>query len=312
MPIPSGGAEYVGSGTTIRLLSDDGERELWIRKATPTAQDNIYCKNWDPGWPTPRESSEERTGQSGIRDDTYLHGSSVFRAELRIASTDLLSHWEVMDEFDYWFAPEARHYVVIAKPDGSDAWQARYRADPLSLVAEQKSHTIIDASLQLVIPDGVYESLETLSYTLRPLGTTAGITFPLTFPFEFTPSSGGGSVELVVGGSRPVAPKVYIYGGQNGPVITDTDTGVRLSFTALNGLDIPLGSYVEIDFLEGTALMNGDPNNSVYQYIDFSISSWWLLRPGEVNRIAVTATSSDGSAQTLIEYKNRRIRPQRG
>lgn len=312
MPIPSGSGGYVGTGTAIKLVSDDGTKELWIRKPTPNAADNILCQTWDSGFPEPRVSKEERTGQSGDRDDTYLHGGSLFTASIRIMNTDLVSLWETMDELEYWLAPEKRHYVSIAKPDGSDEYRAVYRADPMALVVDRKSHTMVEGSLQLVLPDGVYLSAETMRYSLRPLGAGVGFSFPHSFPLSLTPSSGGSSASIVVGGTRPTTFKAYIYGGQTGPVITDTDTGLKISFTALGSLTIPLGSYVELDFEEGTALLNGDPNNSVYQYIDFGVSDWWMLRPGEINRIAATATASDASAETIIEFNNRRIRPHRG
>lgn len=128
----------MGTGTIIRLISEDETQELWIRKATPTAADNVMCIDWDAGFPQPREAIEDRTGMSGTRDDTYLHGSSVFRSELKIISTDDTSFWEVLDAMEYWLAPEKRHYVSIAKPDGTDEYRAVYRADPMSFVIQQK------------------------------------------------------------------------------------------------------------------------------------------------------------------------------
>lgn len=316
MPIPFGDISSgipTGGGTQIKLVHETTGAELWLRRAQPTAFDSIYVSSWNASMPEPRESSTELTGQSGTNDDTYLHGASEFVAELKLLSGNYGSHWWVMDEMEEWAAPDARHWVYVARPGGEDWWRAQYRAGPMAFVVGQKGHSIVEASLQLSIPLGVWESVTMNSYSLRPLGSnTVGVTFPITFPVTWDPSNSGGAQEITVGGKRPTPMVVRIYGGQTAPVISDVDTGDQLSFSALGGLSIPLGSYIEIDFQKGTALINGTPGNSVYQYIDFSISNWWLLRPNEVNRLAMTAAASDGSAQATVEFRNRRLRPARG
>lgn len=316
MPIPYGDVSsgvFTSGGTQIKLVHEITGEELWLRRAQPTAFDSIYVSNWNVSMPQPRESVTEFTGQSGVRDDTYLHGASQFVAELQLLQGDYGSQWWVMDVMEEWFAPDARHWIYIARPGTEDWWRAQYRADPLSFVVGQPGHSIVPASLQLSIPAGVWESITLNSYLIRPLGSNEmGVTFPITFPVTWDPANSGGAQEVTVGGTRLAPMIVRIYGDQTAPVLSDVDTGEKLSFTALGGLSIPLGSYVEIDFQAGTALVNGTPGNSVYQYIDFAISDWWFLRPGQINRLAVTASASDGSAQVVVEFRNRRLRPQRG
>lgn len=293
------------AGTMIRLY--DGVSEyLYLRPVQPANTDAIFCQNYDLGSPQPKVNTEERTNRNGINDHTSLHGASSAKFDLVICDGGSQTKWQVLEELKSWLDPTKRFYLQYQRLGETEVWSTIYRADPWSLVVDPKGGQKLPVSLVLTLPEGIYESQPTV-YELRPTGLAVGFSFPLTFPFSMTASSGTGVVEIPVGGSRPVPFKAIIYGGQNSPVIMDTDTGRKLSFTANGGLDIPLGTYVELDTDKGTALLNGDPNNSVYQYIDWTVSTWWALRPGETNRISSTAATSDGSAQTLLYVASRRL-----
>ena len=293
-------------GTLIQLYDGD-THYLTIRPFQPSAEDAIVCKNYDLGAPEVKTNVEERVGRNGVNDNTSLHGASVAKFDLVITPNDDETQWEALERLKGWLDPTKRYYLQYQRyGPGEELWSTVYRAEPWSLVVDKNGGNRLEVSVALSLPEGVWEN-EAVPYTLRPQGIAAGWSAPWSAPWSLTPSSGTGAVDIPVGGTRPVPFRVYIYGAQFAPVIMDTDTGRKISFTALGGLDIPLGSYVELDTEKGTALMNGDPNNSVYQYIDFSVSSWWALRPNDSNRITVSATTSDSVAQSILYVASRRL-----
>lgn len=292
-------------GTLIYFEDIDGN-QLIIRPVYPSANDSIICTTYDLGSPEPKASIEERVGRNGVNDNTTLHGASEAKFSLLITPITGLTQWEALENLKAWLDPTKRYYLCYQRYGETDTWKTIYRPDPWALVVDKTGGVKLPVAVSLKLPDGCYESA-LVPYEMRPTGTAVGFSAPFSAPFSLTPSSGTGATSIDVGGTRPVPFKAYIYGAQTGPVITDTDTDRKLSFTALGGLDIPLGSYVEVDTERGTALLNGDVNNSVYQYIDFSISQWWALRAGETNRISVSATTSDGSAQTILYVAKRRL-----
>jgi len=292
-------------GTLIYFENAEGQ-QLILRQETPTAYDSIICRTYDLGSPEPKTSVEERVGRNGVNDNTTLHGASQAKFDLLLMADSDLTQWEVLENFKLWLDPTKRYYLCYKRYGEPETWRAVYRPEPWALVVDKLGGVKLSLSVSLKLPEGVYESTP-VAYDMRPSGTAVGFSAPFSAPFSLTPSSGSGAVSIVVGGSRPVPFKAYIYGGQTGPVIMDTDTGRKLSFTANGELNIPQGSYVEVDTEKGTALLNSDPNNSVYQYIDFAVSQWWALRGDETNRLTVSATTSDGSAQTIIYVASRRL-----
>lgn len=295
----------MGVGTFIYLTAPDNS-VLILRPASPSAGDAIVCRTYDLGAPQVKEDIEERVGRNGVNDNSSLHGSSYFSADLQVFATQSSTVWQELENLKKFLDPTKRYYVSYQRPGESETWTAIYRPEPWSLVHDKQSSVKLNVSMKVFLPEGCYES-QLQSYEMRPTGLAAGFSLPFSLPVSLTASSGTGAVDIPVGGTRPVPFRAIIYGGQFEPVIMDTDTGRKLSFTASGGLDIPLGSYVEVDTERGTALLNGDINNSVYQYIDFAVSEWWALRGGESNRISVSATSSDNSAQTLLYVASRRL-----
>jgi hypothetical protein len=292
-------------GTLIYFENADGG-QLVIRPESPSANDTIICRTYDLGSPDPKASIEERVGRNGVNDNTSLHGASQAKFDLLITPGGSATQWQTLETLKAWLDPTKRYYLCYKRYGETDVWRAVYRPEPWALVVDKTGGVKLPVSVSLKLPEGCYESAP-VAYDMRPSGAAVGFSAPFSAPFSLTPSSGTGAVSIVVGGTRPVPFKAYVYGGQTGPVIMDTDTGRKLSFTANGELSIPQGSYVEVDTEKGTALLNGDPNNSVYQYIDFTVSQWWALRGGETNRLTVSATTSDGSAQTIIYVASRRL-----
>lgn len=292
-------------GTTIWLYDESRAQTFTLRPESPSSANGLACKTYDLGAPESKENIDERMGRDGVSDNTSLHGRSVARFELELFGTQSYNRFQMLEDLKRFLDPTKRYYLNYKRYGETDVWRAIYRPDTYSCVVGPGSGRI-PVSLQLIIPEGVYETPAT-EYSIRPSGTSVGMSYPFTAPYSFTPSAGTGIATIYVGGSRPVPFRMLMYGYQNSPVISDTDTGRKISFTANGGLNIPAGSYVEIDVEKGTALLNGDPNSSVYQYIDFGVSTWWKLRSEQNNRISVTASDSDGSAEVKLYVASRRF-----
>lgn len=293
------------AGTLIYLENDLGEQFV-IRPVQPRYTDLVFCRTYDLGSPEPKTNAEERTGRNGVNDNTSLHGASQVKFDLVITPEVGVTQWQRLEQLKAWLDPSKRYYVCYQRYGETDVWKAVYRPEPWSLVVDKNGGAKLPVSVSLALPEGCYESAA-VPYTLRPSGLAVGFHAPFHAPFSLTPSSGTGVTSITVNGTQPVPFIAYIYGGQTSPVLMDTDTGRKISFTGSGGLTVPLGSYVELDTERGTALLNGDINNSVYQYIDFAVSTWWALRPNDTNRISVSALTSDGSAQTIIYVASRRL-----
>ena len=85
------------------------------------------------------------------------------------------------------------------------------------------------------------------------------------------------------------------------PRLENATTGKALEFDAAYSL--LTGEYLVVDFKEGTVLLNGDTANSRYDQLDFSVSEWFELIPGETNLRLYPLTQS-APASALIEFRS--------
>jgi hypothetical protein len=104
-------------------------------------------------------------------------------------------------------------------------------------------------------------------------------------PFKYSTTLNTGTTSPVTNaGNAPVFPVIRIDGPSAVPriTLTNTTTNERLHLE----YEIPLGSFLEVDFAARTVLLNGVTN--LYSAIQ-GAPEWWALQPGS-NSIAVTYT----------------------
>ena len=100
-----------------------------------------------------------------------------------------------------------------------------------------------------------------------------GITFPLTFPIVFTPSSGG-TLVVTNTGTATEYPILRLYGSISTATILNQTSGGQLAFTG----SIADGDYLEIDLFERSILLNGVTNRA--NLLDVANSEWFGLATG--------------------------------
>jgi len=127
----------------------------------------------------------------------------------------------------------------------------------------------------------------------------AGFVFPFAFPLSTgTTTAANPVVSLTVGGSAPVAPVFRIQGPATAPQFSD-ELGQRFT---MPGLVLDSSNYVDIDMGSATVRINGDPAQSAYNYVDFSVSTFWTWRPG-THTVRYTATSGS----LIVQWRDRRF-----
>lgn len=118
-----------------------------------------------------------------------------------------------------------------------------------------------------------WESSTTLS------AASGGLTFPMTFPFTFSPS-GGGTITVTNDGVKQTPPKFRIYGLIQNPSIVEVGGTGRIVLDN-GGVTIPAGSYVEIDTWERTLTLPDGTN--VRNFLNSAATTWFDLPPGETD-----------------------------
>lgn len=119
--------------------------------------------------------------------------------------------------------------------------------------------------------------------------STAGLTFPLSFPVVFGTSSGG-SIELDNGGNYRTWPAYVVAGPCVRPTITDQSTGASMTFDITLGV----GDGLYIDTQAGTVLLNRTADRTGTLAAG---SSFFPLEPGQHSIGFSTADSVAPAAQ---------------
>jgi hypothetical protein len=78
-------------------------------------------------------------------------------------------------------------------------------------------------------------------------------------------------------------------------------------FTFLPGFVVPAGHFIRLQ-PQGPngplVAFDGDPAQNQYSQLDFSVSSWWPLSPGE-NQLTFTAATLGATCRGLVRFRPR-------
>jgi len=142
--------------------------------------------------------------------------------------------------------------------------------------------------------------------------TSPGRLYNLIYGTRIYPVGGGSQVNAVVTsyGDLPIKPHYRIYGPIGGPVIQlqqSSTTYVVVRF--LNAFNIGAGSYVDIDSWAKTAVLNGDPTQSVVSSIDWQTSMWMPIEPippaSAGGTIILSGSSTSSITQVQTSWQDR-------
>lgn len=258
--------------TKIRLFDETREVVLGGRDHT---RDDILVHTINPGSPTVRAVTEDRTGAHGAYDTTRFYGGRVVEMTATIWSPALLR------EISTYLSPRLRPMLGVTDPDVYDGERflllRRDNFTPGDI--SHMSHVRRPLQFQWACPTGLWQATDPVSFELNAEGGfTAGRTYPETWPRVYPATAGTGQLRHDNPGTEPADQMARLYGPCNGPRYTCDTTGETLAFD--EGLTINAGDYVEIDTANHTAYYLSDPAASRAQYLDWSVSSWWQVPPG--------------------------------
>lgn len=248
-----------------------------------------------------REDVTDNPAGDGTDDFTMFSGGSAVTVELTALGTSEAGAYLWLDKLIALCQPATRCYLHVRALD----WPAirriliRGASAPRALTDPQP-----DVQFGWKAPDGWLEAVDETEAVLQPLTVSApGLAAPWTAPISTPPSSAGGLAPFTVGGSRDTWPTFDIY-DCTGPVLTNA-AGQQIAFES--DFVVPPGHFLRIEPKasgRSVVTLDGDPDLSYYAQLDFSVSSWWPLTPGD-NQISLSAAAFGPACHALVRWRDR-------
>ena len=276
--------DLYGDGTTTMLLEDPSS--------------GYFCTDLSLGSPTVREVTNNKPDQNGTDDRTSLLGSRAVTANISALVGAGARIDQVASSFGPYMDPSKRpvlHYML----DRDDAIERT-----ITLRASNYAWSITgpfqrDIQLAWVAADPIaYDA------TIKQATAWAGVTggpgryYPLGFDRSY-PTSGGGAVtaQLYNFGDLNALPLTRIYGSATQPIVVYQ--GI-CQFAFLATLVLNAGDYADIDSKRRIVFKNGDTSQTLYQFVDWSVSAWPYIPPtppGSPVLMTIQASSASGVTQ---------------
>lgn len=258
----------------------------------------IYVEVLDLGFPTIRSSSSARTDADGEDDETARIGARPVTVSGYVVAVAGFTKTDVLDRLRAFLHPRLRPFLVYVTEEGGAERRIRLRSsEHASPIIRPSSGTF---SIGWRGPDGVQElELETVGSAPANPAVEPGISFDFGFPLVFPASSPIGSVAVVNEGNADAYPLIQLFGPCTNPRIENATTDERMLFD----LELGEGDYLEIDTRERTIVFDGNPASSSYDDLDFALSSWISLAPGE-NLLRYYPEAYDEGAEAVIRFRS--------
>lgn len=263
----------------------------------------ITITSFDISFPAIRAVSESRPDTDGERDTTALYGARAVSLAAGLYATP----GALVDQLMLFMAPRKRSYLYVTDSEWVGQRRMLLRADQFAgPVVEGADDVYRAVTAQWKAPDGVWEAVTPTTVIVSAYSVAVvGMTFPVTFPMNWTPTTGYTDAVINNPGQLPLHYTAQIYGQCDGPILTNDTTGQQLAFLpgSQSGLSLAAGVFVTIDTRERSVSLNGDPTQTQLFALDFVNSSWWQLQPGVNNvRFNPSAGSFAGSS-AVITYR---------
>lgn len=262
----------------VRLEDQDG-----IYTSLELTRTNGYVPQaLNTGFPSVRENNDKRSSQNGEHDFTQYFGARAVTLSValapELASAPSPTEQQLEDGLRAWLAPHRRSWLVWRQQGGS--WRRlSVRGNQLAYSLSMISNNFGRMTCGWKCADGVSESVELITFTLSTSAAVEqGRSYDRAYDRTYPASPMIGSQEVINLGTAPAYPVLRIHGPQTGPRIENQTTGKKLQFK--NAFALVAGQFLEVDFKEGTILLNNDPANSRYSELDLTVSEWWELIPG--------------------------------
>jgi hypothetical protein len=280
--------------TAVRLV--DGTRELVLHPRVDVLPDSL-----DVSFPAIREVTEPRVDDDGERDTTLLFGARAVALSAALTD-DTYTPANLLDQVKAFLHPRTRPYLYVTDDGWGQERRILLRVDQFSepYVGYAASQVRV-VQLQWKAPDGIWEdAAETTETVNADIATSDGITFPVTFPVAFATTTATGAAQVANFGAVPSHFVAQLYGPCTAPELVNETTGERIAFTS--DLSLAAGDYVEIDTRDRTAYFNSDIGQSRLRYIDWDVTSWWRVEPGD-QTVRYAPSAASAGAVAVITYR---------
>lgn len=286
MTAPCKPAPYLAD-QSARLVDTDGNQLLSF------ADSGLMLTNVDMGFPEVRDSATNRAGRDGVDDNTQYTGKRPVVVEAFLPTA---AAFTLRDRLAGLMHPKNRHYLYLTNGE----WDTERR-----ILVRPKTFTCpmtrpVTAQLGWSAPLGLFEDAATSQLVLAALGSAeAGLALPVALPAAFPAGFLPGSSAITVGGSAPVFLTVDIYGPCTNPKLFCLTTQQTLRFN----LTLAAGDYLHVDMANSKAYLNGDPTQSRYGQLDFTVSSWWQLQPAATSQIGFYPDTAGANSQAVVTWR---------
>jgi hypothetical protein len=266
-----------------------------------------FCESLDLGYPAVREVVSNKPSQDGVDDRTQYMGGRVVSANVHTVAGAGARIDAVASQFAPFMVPSARpilHYVLDrpGAPERTMVLRPSGYAWPVAGGQERQ----IQMQWLAADPAAVDPNLQT-AISWSGASTSPGRLYNLTFDRAY-PAGGGSRSSAVVKsyGDLPVRPKYRIYGPITQPVVSVSQDGTGSGVVYfLASFNVNAGHFVEVDSWNKTAVMDGDPAQSMVTYLDWQNSKWTPIQPmppsttGALVRLDGSSTSGVTQVQTI-------------
>jgi hypothetical protein len=263
----------------------------------------IMIEEFTPGSPEVRSVLNRRPMAHGFVDETRYFGERSISMSGKIKATSTKSIEDVSTSLKRYLLPNRRPVLRWTRGDMVRDISVRV-ARPL----EQTLMFAVDDFRLELTADTFWRDTTQLQIPVAFSDNVAlgGDPFPwLGGPSALISFAPGTVAEVVVtnSGDVDVYPLITVYGQVSGVVLRNLTTGRDFEI----GVDVSDGSSAVIDMENHTATLNGLQN--VFSLVDFAVSEWWPLVPGEQSVMFLSPTDPTGPTPPFatFTYSNLRV-----
>ncbi len=224
------------------------------------------------GSPNVEGARYKNSGRHGITLLRSFWRERIIRLEIKMRANTVVAYgqlrYDLVEAFD--LPRQGNGFVTFTTTDGKTLFIDYVNMNaPIDADFIPGHVTTGYAVIELIVGDPLIYNSFIQSQSIHP-PVIGGVTLPTILPFAF--SASGGSDTLVNNGNAAIGPTIQIYGPAINPHVQNSTTGLSMSINNT----IPDGSYVEINTVEQTVLLNGTVN-----WLNYFEGDFWFLEPGD-------------------------------
>lgn len=253
--------------------------------------------------PEQRPVGQFRALADGAFDATRFVGGRSVTVTVRLDQRKATSMQALFDLVMPYMSPRRRPTITFALPGSpDDRRQLKVRGvDAPMIINGPKYMTLV---MQFAASDPyLYAESETCRTIVPSTLDEQGRPYPLTFDRHFPATAPAHSFLIENIGTAPADWRATIFGAVETPSFYMN--GVEMAFDRNGGLTLASNEFVVVDTKERTVYRNGDPNESVYQVLNFTEWTWDDLRlhPGS-NLARMDGLNLSAEAQATVCWRS--------